>query len=176
MNKIIKIIVRDKIAHQKGMVEYICGNSDFTVFFDFDDEWNQYETKTARFIHNGVHTDVVFVGNECAVPVISDTYNMKVGVFAGNLVTTTPAYVPCKKSVLCESGLPADPYPDVYAQIMDLLNALLCKVEDLTVRVDALERKEPEVEPDEPVTTQIIAASLGVARLGYAQLGVKYGT
>ena len=56
------------------------------------------------------------------MPVISDTYKLHVGVFAGNLSTTTAAYVPCKKSILCGGGVPAAPAEDVYNQIMELLN------------------------------------------------------
>ena len=43
-------------------------------------------------------------------------------MFAGDLHTTTPAYFACVPSILCGNGIPADPTPDVYAQIMELLN------------------------------------------------------
>lgn len=118
----IKISVKNKIAAKKDRTEYICGNSDFNILFTFDAEWDAYETRTARFAYNGSYVDVVFEGNQCAVPVISDTYHFSVGVYAGDLHTTTPAYVPCKKSILCCGGVPADPPEDVYAQIMELLN------------------------------------------------------
>ena len=36
---IINVTVRDKIATYVGDVYYVCGNSDFVVHFDFDDEW-----------------------------------------------------------------------------------------------------------------------------------------
>lgn len=119
----INIQVRNKIAVAEKAV-YICGNSDFVVNFDFDSEWNEYQTKTARFTYEGRYTDVVFTGNQCEIPVISDTYKFSVGVFAGDLHTTTPARVACKKSILCGGGVPADPPPDVYAQIMEKLNSL----------------------------------------------------
>ena len=44
-----------------------------------------------------------------------------IGVFAGDLHTSTPAYIGCEKSILCDGGAPADPTPDVYAQILALL-------------------------------------------------------
>lgn len=122
--KTIDIVVRDKIAHASRDALYICGNSDFVVAFDFDEEWAEYTTKTARFTWNGQYEDVIFDGNECPVPIISDAHSFKVGVFAGNLRTTTPAYVPAKKSILCDGGVPADPPPDVYAQIMEKLNEM----------------------------------------------------
>jgi hypothetical protein len=124
LNKTINIAIRKKVANQTNKILYICGNSDFVVNFDFDAEWDEFSFKTARFIHSAGYTDVVFEGNQCAVPVISNTHNIKVGVFAGNLRTTTPAYVSAKKSILCESGIPADPPEDVYNQIMDMVNQM----------------------------------------------------
>lgn len=122
MNKTIDITIRNKIATAHNTL-YICGNGDFVIHFDFDDEWAEHDTKTARFISgDGKYQDVVFQGEECPVPVISDTYKIKVGVYAGNLRTTTPAIISAKKSILCGGGLPADPAPDVYAQIMSMLD------------------------------------------------------
>lgn len=120
----IHISVKDKIAIKTDKTFYVCGNSDFRILFDFDTEWNAYETKTARFSHDGSYTDIVFSGSECAVPIISDIYCFHVGVYAGDLHTTTPARVPCRKSILCGGGIPADPAPDVYNQLMERINEL----------------------------------------------------
>lgn len=120
--------IRNKIATYTGEEVYVCGNSDYTVRFDFDAEWDAFETKTARFIKkDGTPFDQVFTGNVCPVPVISNTYGIYVGVFAGDLHTTTKAYIPAKQSVLCGGGLPADPSPDVYAQIMEKINEKIDK-------------------------------------------------
>lgn len=120
--EVINISVRDKIAKTQGKPVYICGNSTYVVAFDFDDEWAGITVKTARFITGDTYRDEVFEGNQCPVPVFLDTRHIAVGVFAGNLKTTTPAYIPAKKSILCDEGLPEDPPSDVYAQILDLLN------------------------------------------------------
>lgn len=119
----INITVRNKVATRDG-TDYVCGNSDYVVNFDFDEEWDAYETKTARFAYNGKSIDVIFDGAQCAVPVITNAYFFLVGVFAGNLHTTTPVRVPCVKSILCGGGTPADPPEDVYAQIMEEINSL----------------------------------------------------
>lgn len=122
---IIEVDVSNKIAKLKDKsVVGVCGNSDYVIHFNFDDEWNAYETKTARFKWNGEYTDVVFDGTECPMPIINNTYHVEIGVYAGNLHTTTSALLMMKKSILCGDGSPADPTPDVYAQIMDKLNAL----------------------------------------------------
>ena len=120
----INISVKNKIAVQTDKAEYICGNSDFVVKFDFDSEWDVFEAKTARFKYNGAYKDVVFSGDQCAIPIISNANDISVGVYAGNLHTTTPALVLCEKSILCGSGFPADPPDDVYNQIMELIQGL----------------------------------------------------
>lgn len=120
--KRIEISVKNLVAWQTNSTDYVCGNSKFVVGFDFDSEWDEFEIKTARFYHGGEHTDIVFTGTECKVPKIFNVKRMEVGVFAGDLHTTTPAVVHCRKSILCNSGTPADPTPDVYAQVMEFLN------------------------------------------------------
>lgn len=124
MPEMMNITVRNKIATKTDNVAYVCGNSDYVINFDFDSEWDAYDTKTARFAHDGQHTDVVFSGNQCNAPIITNTYAFHVGVFAGDLHTTTAARVPCRKSILCGSGAPADPTPDVYDQLMARINDL----------------------------------------------------
>ena len=123
MDKTINISVQNKIAVADGTV-YICDNSDYLAEFDFDREWDEFEYKTARFIHGDSYTDIVFSGNTCSVPVISNVTSFRVGVFAGDISTTTAATVYAKKSILCGSGAPADPTISVYSQIMAMLNNL----------------------------------------------------
>lgn len=120
MNTIIDISVKNKVAVQTNNTVYVCDNSDFVINFDFDQEWDEHEFKTARFVFNGSYVDAVFEGNQCAVPVISDTHQIAVGVYAGNLHTTTPALISAQKSILSGSEAPAEPHPDVYAQMQKL--------------------------------------------------------
>ena len=116
---IIEVRVNEKIASVVGDPLYVCGNSDYVVKFSFDAEWAGHETKTARFIKsNKEYIDVVFAGDQCAVPIIDNTPYVRIGVFAGNLCTTSAAIVNAQRSILCGSGVPADPDPDVYAQMM----------------------------------------------------------
>lgn len=120
----INIMIKNKIATKSNNVTYICDNSDYVINFDFDDEWDAYDTKTARFAYGGQYTDIIFVGNQCNVPVITNTYAFHIGVFAGDLHTTTPVRVPCRKSILSSASLHVDPTPDVYDQLMELIKGL----------------------------------------------------
>lgn len=114
----IEIHVKNKIA-KSPKERIVCGNSDYFIKFVFDDEWSEHDTKTARFIYNHKYEDVVFSGDTCPAPIISGATACAVGVFAGDLHTTTPALIECKKSILCDDGVPADPLPDVYAQLLE---------------------------------------------------------
>ena len=99
---ILHISVADKIAafvKRDGAI--VCGNSDYKIIFTFDAEWADSPKKTARFIWNGEHIDVTFEGDVCAVPIITGATAVEVGVYAGDLHTTTSAEIPCKLSILC---------------------------------------------------------------------------
>lgn len=120
----LNIKVRNKIAAQTDKAEYVCGNSDYIAVFDLDSEWDAYDTKTARFSYNGSYTDVVFDGNQCPVPVITNTHCFHIGVYAGDLHTTTAARVPCRKSILCGGGSHVAPSEDVYNQLMQRMSEL----------------------------------------------------
>lgn len=84
--------------------DIVCGNSDYMIEFAFDAEWDGYDEKTARFIWNGQYQDVKFVGTACYVPIVTHTSELRVGVYAGELSTTTSATISCQKSVLCDSS------------------------------------------------------------------------
>lgn len=102
--KDLHIVVNNKIAtYQKRDGDIVCGNNDYQIVFTFDDEWDSYSTKTARFVWNGKYLDVIFAGNTCPVPIIQNADSVEVGVYAGNLCTTTPAKIGCVKSILCKT-------------------------------------------------------------------------
>lgn len=98
----LQIIVSNKVAtYVKRGGNIVCGNSDYEIEFTFDQEWDAYESKTARFIWGGKYHDVDFEGTTCPVPVVQGATLLSVGVYAGNLCTTTPALIGCEKSILC---------------------------------------------------------------------------
>lgn len=122
---IINVTVRGKIARAEGRARVVCGNSDYTVRFDFDEEWAEYFVKTARFVtEDGNYTDVQFEGDTCTIPILRNTRTLLVGVFAGNLRTTTAALIHAVPCITDPDGTPADPTPDVYAQLMERFNAM----------------------------------------------------
>ena len=120
-----------KIQNLKTIVSgepvIVCNNSDYIITFAFDGDWDAYDVKTARFVYTrDGHIqlqDIVFTGNICQVPVFYDITDVFVGVFAGDIHTTTPAKIFCMKSILDYDGQPEEPSPDVYAQIIELINS-----------------------------------------------------
>lgn len=122
---IINVNVVDKIATVQGAPCIVCGNSDYIITFQFDAEWNDYKLKTARFVYSSrgalQNTDVLFEGDTVLAPVLSGVSEVYVGVYAGDLHTTTPARIYCRQSILCGEPVHAAPTPDVYNQLMERL-------------------------------------------------------
>lgn len=189
MNKTIIVTIRDKIAVASKDIDYICGNSDFIVEFNFDEEWEEHTNKTARFSYNGTYQDVLFSGNKCSVPVISDVYSINVGVYAGNLCTTTPACVPAKKSILCGGSVPAAPSDDVYNRIMEKLNkidresvkravATSSDGKAYTATIEGVEKLDNEMELNIvfATTSATTSATLNVNGLGAKPIRVSSAT
>lgn len=179
----LNISIKNRIAKSINDV-IVCGNSGYVINFTFDDEWESYNVKTARFIYNGNAVDVVFSGNSCPVPVISNATTLAVGVFVGDLRTTTPALIACKKSILCEDGLPPDPPPEVYKQIMDMLNTGggtgngFTTDETLTLKNGVLSVNTTEkVEADnkQPVTSAAVAKAINEIEERFETLKKEYG-
>lgn len=121
----INITIRDKIAQAEGSPEIICGNSGYTAVFDFDSEWSAYTAKTARFrfYRNGImqRYDVLFTGSTVEIPVLNDIYEVEIGVYAGNIETSTGARIPCARSITDGDAVHDPPSPDVYNQLMEYL-------------------------------------------------------
>ena len=118
-----KVIKLDKTSlGGKKVVSY---NSDYEANFIFDDEW-EGKVKTVRFINDGEYADVLLTETDsCKIPLlVMKSGQLSVGVFAGNLQTTTAAVVTITPSILEETGVPADPVDDVYTQIMEKLDEM----------------------------------------------------
>ena len=123
---VIKINVTNKRAVLVGSPVIVCGNSGYTLEFTFDAEWSAESVRTARFVYvrdgSVQYQDVVFSGTTAQVPILANIKEVRVGVFAGDLHTSTPALIPCEKSIRCGTGAPEDPTPSQYDQIMALLS------------------------------------------------------
>ena len=128
--KEILIAVKNKIAMNLGNATYVCDNSDYRVVFDFDAEWEEHPVKTARFKYNGMYQEVVFSGSVCNMPVIRDARLIYIGVYAGNLQTSTPAVVHASQSILSGDAAHDAPAEDVYNQLVALVESGVLKGPD----------------------------------------------
>lgn len=94
----LNIAVRNKIATTTDPATVVNGNNDYTVVFDFDSEWDSLSNKTAMFVYGREeqkYKTVTFTGNSCVMPALYNTGYVLIGVFAGNIKTTSAAYVKC---------------------------------------------------------------------------------
>ena len=119
--KEIHISVRNRVACQMDKTVYLCGDGDFRAVFDLDGEWSELPVRTARFQTENGYTDVIFRGDSCPVPAIHYARKLEIGIYSGNLKTTTPARVSIRDGIRAAWGTPEDPAPSIYDQLMDML-------------------------------------------------------
>lgn len=128
--------VANRVATPPSDAVIVCGNSDYTLTFDFDAEWAAEPVKIARYVwfsRNKAHSDeITFEGNTVAVPILSNTNAVYVGVYAGNLRTTTPAKIVCEPSILCY-GQDANTNPSDMALIKGQIAELVKALKDISV-------------------------------------------
>lgn len=125
----IKINVVGKVATADGNPFIVCGNSDYTILFNFDAAWDGQNIKTARFSYEQdgeeVYQEVVFEGNSCQAPVIKNAKRVDIGVYAGDILSTTRCRINCKASILCGEEIEhEEPPEDVYNTIMETVNQM----------------------------------------------------
>ena len=126
----IKVRVSGKIAENlTPEVKIVCRNSDYKVEFEFDEPWQAHELKTALFVYNGASVPVPFSGNVCEMPELYNTTLCAIGVFAGDLITTTPAYADCLKAISDLGGEIPPPTEDVYNKLVQMIESGMLKGE-----------------------------------------------
>ena len=120
----LNIEVKNKIAIGDN-TKIVCDNSDYIVNFNLDQEWDNFSTKTMRVRYsNNEYTDYVFNGTSCKLPVITDKSAIEIGLYAGNLHTTSGAAYECIGSILGGAGTQVEPAQNIYNQIIQLLDDL----------------------------------------------------
>ena len=116
------------LAHKVAVSDtqsIVCDNSDYMVHWTLDEDWSAYDTKTMRTIYmDGTYTDTVFSGGVVALPVCTVPGVVQIGLFAGDIRTSRVAILRALPSVRSGAGAPADPTPDVYDQLMEIIKGL----------------------------------------------------
>ena len=128
----IHIAVENGVASQRDTAVYICGSGDFTAVFAFEAGWPVEDLKTARFQTESTYQDVLFRGNARPVPVFTNARKLEVGVYCGNLRTTTPARIAIREGIRSAWGPPEDPAPSLYDQILEAVGETDLRLEEVT--------------------------------------------
>lgn len=131
----IDIIIRNKTASAVDPPCIVCGNSDYNVKFDFDDEWQAHNNKIGVFAYNRCgkwqSETVLFEGDTCPVPVLHGVRSVWIGVTAGDVRTSTPAGVPCRMGATDFSDTNEPPSADVWGQILAKLDELQTEIDEI---------------------------------------------
>lgn len=124
----IDIIIRDKTASAVNPPCIVCGNSDYNVKFNFDEEWQEHNNKIGVFAYNRCgewqSEKVLFEGDTCPVPALHGVRSVWIGVTAGDVRTSTPADVPCRMGATDFSDTTEKPSEDIWGQILDKLDTV----------------------------------------------------
>ena len=117
----MKFEIKDRVIKRIDNCNNTVGdNSDYEAEFLFDSEWDGH-IKTARFIKDGNYAEKILQNDKCLIPVeVLKHGNLKVGVFSADM-TSTQCEVYVKPSIKESLGSPAEPTPDVYAQIIKMI-------------------------------------------------------
>lgn len=103
----MKIVL--KIVNKRIFVEnefkIVNNNTDYTIKFMFDKEWSVIDDKTLRIeFENGNYIDTPFTGDTVTLPQISNQNSFRLGVYAGDLHSTSILAVSCENSILDGGG------------------------------------------------------------------------
>lgn len=124
----IDIIIRNKTASAVNPPHIVCGNSDYNVKFDFDEEWQAHNNKIGVFAYNRCgewqSEKVLFEGDTCPVPALHGVRSVWIGVTAGDVRTSTPADVHCRMGATDFSDAPEKPSADIWGQILAKLDSI----------------------------------------------------
>lgn len=131
----IDIIIRNKTASAVDPPCIVCGNSDYNVKFDFDDEWKAHTNKIGVFAYNRCgewqSEKVLFEGDTCPVPALHGVRSVWIGVTAGDVRTSTPADVPCRMGATDFSDTDEPPSAEVWGQILAKLDELQTEIDEI---------------------------------------------
>lgn len=120
----IVIRVRNRIAQLMTDSYIVCGNSDYQITLDLDAEWSDLGTITVKFAFRdrccARHIiDVEADGTTCSVPVLEDVDAVEVGIYAGNIRTSTPARIQCARCITDGDQEQAVPEFDFYNTMLE---------------------------------------------------------
>ena len=130
MSNSVVIKVADKVPELVSMPPrgITCDNSDYTVVWQLDEEWAQFEHRTMQVNYSdGTYERALFTGDSCALPAIPVKDWFYVGLFAGDIHTTRPVRLFANRAITTDSGEERDPMPNGYAQAIAALDGKLDK-------------------------------------------------
>ncbi|MBR4200965.1 MAG: hypothetical protein IKQ91_06775 [Oscillospiraceae bacterium] len=129
-NNEIRIRIRNCIPQTEPNAALVCGNGDFTAVFDFDEAWDSFAVRIARFVwydsqsRKMLFAETLFEGNSVRIPAVYHTDLLLVGVYAGDALTSAPAAIPCLGCITDNEPVHDPPDPDVYEQLLEYLSRL----------------------------------------------------
>ena len=152
----IGITVTNRIAQSSGKPEIVCGNNDYNITFTFDSEWSAQTDKTLQLAYykNGTFLakEVTFSGTSVVLPALYGITEVFIGVYAGNIRTTTPARIaclPCITDLALSGGGGGGSSPYDLAELYARIAAIEFRLGGLSFRKLTQEQYDALTEKDE---------------------------
>lgn len=121
----LECTVRNRRITVSGSPLIVCGNSDYTLNVDFDNEWDGIEHITAQFqyLRDGqpVTENAPVTNGTCRIPILRCTWEVLVGISGGNIRTAAPARILCIPCVTDLCGTEKQPVRDLYNEAMEAI-------------------------------------------------------
>lgn len=125
MRMTITIQVRGRIASVRDAPEIVCGNNDYVLQFDWDSEWDAFESATCCIVcftaDGEARSEITVSEGTVALPALHNVSAIEVGLTAGDVRTTTPARISCLPCITDGNAAEAAPVFDVYNAMMEYL-------------------------------------------------------
>lgn len=106
----------------------ISANSDYSVNFEFDDEWNEDDVKTARILFGDKMYDIPFIKKAVQLPKIPYCSEISIGVYTPELAST---FAPLGCIISCADSSAQNIYEftqSQYDSLVSIINAEKNKV------------------------------------------------
>lgn len=121
----IQVIITGKMAIPVEGPIVVCGNSDYSVKFYFDSEWDSSGQKIIAIDYRQRghlrRWEGELDGDTIELPTFHETDALSINILSESVETDVPAIIPCAKCATDWFDSPAEERHDVYCEIMEML-------------------------------------------------------
>ena len=116
----------NRLKISKGYKPIVCGNTNYSIKFSFDETWSQCNKKVAYFVVEGKKIPVEFEGEICQIPAMPNSNLVYVFLIAPindeEFLSTTSVFLVLEKNPSIERLEETEPFESYYAKLLAAIN------------------------------------------------------